>query len=98
MPHISKPPGECLVEHLSDISKCAEKASDIVPTYANDAIKQAAAATNSLYIDVTRWFCDQTCPTVIAGIIAYCGIYHITHDYGRYLSAVLAEALRHVMS
>jgi hypothetical protein len=98
IPHISKSPGECLAEHTAEISKCAEKVSDIVQVDSNRAIEQSAAATHSLYVDLTPWFCNQMCPLVIAGIIAYSGIYHITHDYARYLSGVLAEAMRPVMT
>lgn len=97
IPHITKPAGECLAQNSGNISHCAEKAGDVVPAYANDALKAAAAATGALYIDVTRWFCAQTCPVVIEGIVAYSGIYHTTHDYARYLSGVLAAALQTAM-
>ncbi|WP_155944097.1 SGNH hydrolase domain-containing protein [Mycobacterium sp. 360MFTsu5.1] len=97
IPHITEPAGECLAQNSGDISRCAQKASDVVPVYANDALRDAAAATGALYVDVTRWFCAQTCPAVIAGVVAYAGIYHTTHDYARYLSGVLEGALRPAM-
>lgn len=98
IPHITKPAGECLARNSDNISRCAQKASDVVPAYANDALRDAAAATGALYVDVTRWFCGQTCPVVIAGVVAYAGIYHTTHDYARYLSGVLEGALRPAMA
>jgi hypothetical protein len=97
-PHVTVNPGDCLAKHLTDISKCAEEASAVVPTDANNAIEQAAAATKSDYVDVTPWFCDTTCPAAIAGYAPYAGKYHITHDYAMYLSGVLADALRPVMT
>lgn len=96
-PHIKKTAGECLAQHISDISKCADPASEIVATDVNDILKNAATATNSTFIDITPWFCDQTCPEVIAGMIPYSSLYHITGDYGMYLSGALADALRPVM-
>ena len=98
IPHITKPAGECLAQNSGDISRCAEKADDVVPAYANNALKDAAAAAGALYVDVTRWFCAQTCPVVIAGVVAYSGIYHTTHDYARYLSGVLQVALKPAMA
>lgn len=97
IPHITKPAGECLSRNPGNISSCAEKAVDVVPAYANDALKAAAAATGARYVDITRWFCAQTCPVVIDGVVAYAGIYHTTHDYARYLSGVLAAALQPAM-
>jgi hypothetical protein len=97
-PHIKVQPQECLAQHMTDISTCAEEASNIVPTEESGAIQQAATATNSNYVDITPWFCDQTCPQVIAGNIVYAGLYHITNDYAKYVSGVLADALHAVMT
>jgi hypothetical protein len=93
-PHITVSPGDCLAKDPSDITKCSSPASEVVPTDANDAIKQAADEVGGTDIDDTPWFCAETCPVVINGIIPYSGIYHINHAYGRYLSGVLADALR----
>jgi hypothetical protein len=96
-PHIKKTAGECLAQNISDISKCAAPASDVIATDVNDIIEKSASATNSTYINVTPWFCDQKCPQVIAGMVPYSSLYHITGDYGMYLSGVLANALGPVM-
>jgi hypothetical protein len=97
-PHITINPGECLARNSDAVNKCAEKASDVVPTEANAAIQQAAEMTSGAYVDVTPWFCAETCPLVIADVVPYSGKYHINNDYGRYLSGVLADVLRPAMA
>jgi hypothetical protein len=93
-PHITLNPGDCLAKHSDDISQCAEQASDVVPAKGNEGIREAADQVGGTYIDDTPWFCAQSCPIVINNLVAYSGKYHINNDYGRYLSGVLADALR----
>jgi hypothetical protein len=98
MPEIKVSPGECLAAHLDDVSKCAEPASEIVAAEGNDAIRSAADATKSLYVEITPWFCETTCPQVIGDHVAYAGIHHISQEYGMYLSGVLGQALQPAMA
>ena len=45
------------------------------------------------YVNVTRWFCANTCPAVIGKYEVYFDQYHITAAYASFLAGVLAKAL-----
>jgi peptidoglycan/LPS O-acetylase OafA/YrhL len=46
------------------------------------------------YINVTKWFCDDSlCPSVIDGIIPYKDGSHVTPEYSKFLAKAMANAL-----
>ena len=97
-PHITLNPGDCLARNTNDIQKCNEPASAVIDAEGTAAFRAAADATQSTLIDVTPWFCgDQSCPVVVDPNVVYSGKYHITHDYGHFLSGVVSDALQPAM-
>jgi hypothetical protein len=96
-PHLLTNPDTCVASHPTNLIACDEHASDVVTPH-NLAFKAAAVAAHGVYVDPTPWFCDAVCPPVIAGRLAYSGIYHINNVYGEYVSGALQAAMKPVIT
>ena len=58
------------------------------------AVKAAAAATGTDYVDPKQWFCAyDKCPVVVGDYITHRDRGHMTLEYGRTLAAPLARAM-----
>ena len=85
------PPG-CLAVNPDAIQRCSTPLRDLSRPLAS-AERLAASATGSRYVDVTPWFCSNTCTSVIGHHQVYANALHVTGDYIRHLSGVLDSAL-----
>ena len=84
---------DCLAQHPHDVQLCATSPRSALTPY-NDAESRAAAAEGARFVDVTPWFCDNTCSAVIGTYDVYAHGGHITADYSRFLEGVLAKSLK----
>ena len=83
---------DCLARNPDDVQACS---SPFVPFYASldRAEQRAATDQDAQYVNVTPWFCSNTCTAVIGKYEVYLDQYHVTAAYAFYLAGVLAAAL-----
>ena len=83
---------DCLARNPHDVQACS---SPFVPFYASldRAEQRAATDQDAQYVNVTPWFCSNTCTAVIGKYEVYLDQYHVTAAYAFYLAGVLAAAL-----
>lgn len=82
---------ECLSHNVDDIQACSSHSLSYGPLYV--AEKMAAAEEGTHYVNVTRWFCSNTCPAVIDKYEVYFDQEHITAAYASFLAGVLVKSL-----
>jgi len=83
-PHPATPPAECVASNPNDLPTCASDPAQAVPD--QTGWSGAAKDVDATFIDVTPWFCADSCPAIIGDQIVYAGKNHITQKYGRYVS------------
>ncbi|NTW40577.1 MAG: acyltransferase [Cellulomonadaceae bacterium] len=85
---------DCLAAAGPDPSLCDGVRTEVS---AGDAMASAASASTDdkvHLLDLNDWFCvEETCHTVIGGVIAYSDSAHVSNTYARTLSAQLELAL-----
>ncbi|MGE3076222.1 MAG: acyltransferase family protein [Dehalococcoidia bacterium] len=86
-------PLDCLALHSSSVQACSKDAESVATFTYNDVDRTVAAEAGARFIDVTPWFCRETCPPVIGNMLAYTNDSHVTSTYALSLSAALEEAL-----
>jgi peptidoglycan/LPS O-acetylase OafA/YrhL len=82
---------ECLSRNTDNVQACSSPTLSFGALY--EAEKMAAGEEGAHYVNVTRWFCANTCPAVIGKYEVYFDQYHITAAYASFLAGVLAKAL-----
>ena len=82
---------ECLSRNTDNVQSCSSPTLSFGDLYV--AEKMAAAEDGAHYVNVTRWFCANTCPAVIGQYEVYFDQYHITAAYASFLAGVLAKSL-----
>ncbi len=82
---------ECLSHNVDDVQACSSDTLSFGALYV--AEKSAAAEEGAHYVNVTRWFCSDTCPAVIDNYEVYFDQEHITAAYASFLAGVLARSL-----
>jgi len=81
----------CLSGHLDDVPACSPSRSTAVNEDGIAAETAATAAAGGQYVDVTRLFCtDDRCPVIVGNTLVYLDEYHLTVEYARLLSPVIA--------
>ena len=83
---------DCLDEHVDDVQACAVPRVNALTPYIR-AEESAAAAVGARYIDVTPWFCADTCGSVIGRYDVYFDAGHVAVGYQHVLEGVLASAI-----
>jgi len=82
----------CLGIHTDDVQACSIPRINWLTPWVN-AERQAAEAANARYLDVTPWFCAQSCSSIIGKYDVYFNIDHVAIGYQRFLEGVLADAI-----
>ena len=85
---------DCVARHLDDTTECDGDADEwIRPDPLAD--EAAAVADPRIHVvDVNQYICpDETCPSVIGGVIVYRDNVHMTATYARTLAPMLADHL-----
>ncbi|MCS3879378.1 hypothetical protein M2359_003007 [Gordonia amarae] len=90
-PHPATPPAECVASNPSNLVECASDPEQAVPD--QTGWSRAAKDVGGTFIDVTPWFCADSCPAIIGDQIVYAGKNHITQKYGRYVSGSIEKAM-----
>jgi hypothetical protein len=83
----------CLAQHKDDLAACSTPREKAVLEKWRRVEKSAAAATDTLYVDVIPWFCTKRCYAVVDDIQVYSDWQHISATYAKYLSGSVQEAL-----
>ncbi|MFE0747889.1 SGNH hydrolase domain-containing protein [Gordonia sp. NPDC058843] len=91
IPRPAESPSECVAADPTDLTRCAEPASQALPV--QSGWSGAAEITGQTFIDVDPWFCTEICPAVIADQLVYSGRFHLTGRYARYLSGPIEEIM-----
>ena len=83
---------DCLAKHVVEVQKCSSVPTSGFARYVN---AEMLAATNEggRYVNVTPWFCAQTCSPIIDKFDVYFLGNHVAVGYSRFLEGVLAESL-----
>jgi hypothetical protein len=86
---------DCLAMHPSRVQECSTKSPDPAKPGHQPAESAAAASVGVVYINPLPWLCTSTkCSPIVGSFFAYWDNTHISYQYSRFLSAVLASALQ----
>ncbi len=87
-------PTICLSKGHSSIQACSFRPNSD-ENHRIAALATAATQHGATVVDEVPWFCTQVCPPIIHGIVAYTvDGYHVDGYYTKYLTGVLATALK----
>jgi len=92
-PDFGTSPIECLSQHVEHAGACARSAALALPSPGRVAVYRAAATTRARLIDLTSYFCSDTCPPIVGDTLVYRDSHHLTASYARKLAAPLATRL-----
>ncbi|HMO95768.1 MAG TPA: SGNH hydrolase domain-containing protein, partial [Tepidiformaceae bacterium] len=85
---------DCLARNPDDVQACSSLLATATRDSYNDVERQVAEESGVAFIDVTPWFCGETCSPVIGNMLAYTNDFHVTAAYARFLSPALESVLR----
>lgn len=88
----------CLALHPTSVQQCQMPASAVPDPLFRAAEQQAAVATSVLFIPTRQWFCETTCSPMIAGHVVLYDSQHLSKSYATYLSTVMADALKPLLT
>ena len=95
LPWSNELPGICLSIHSTAVQQCGTTNPNPTNTGHQVAEKAAALATHTLFMPTHQWFCNRTvCSPIIGNFITKWDQGHVSATYARYLSAVLATAVK----
>lgn len=86
-------PVDCLSQHVNAAEKCARPASVALPSPGRLAVYRAAADTRADLVDLTPYFCSDSCPAIIGDELVYRDSHHLTASYSSELAGPLEEKL-----
>ncbi|MCL2515363.1 MAG: acyltransferase [Microbacteriaceae bacterium] len=92
-PDFGKSPIDCLSQHLDDATACAVPASAALSSPGRTAALDAAAATRAVLVDLTQYFCADTCPAIIGDTLVYRDSHHLTASFSSELAGPLQTGL-----
>jgi hypothetical protein len=92
VPKPSVASADCLGRHPSDVQACAGRPDPRTAKF-NAAEASAASSVGAQYVNVTPWFCTNTCSSVIQRYDVFAFENHITVGYTRFLEGVLTNSL-----
>jgi len=84
--------GTCLGSRKATMGTCVRPMSSAIAGR-NGGWRSAAAATGAHFLDLTPYFCAETCPVVVGNTIVYRDSNHITSTYALRLKPVLGKEL-----
>jgi peptidoglycan/LPS O-acetylase OafA/YrhL len=82
----------CLATHTDNVQACSVPRINSLTPWRN-AERQAAEAARARYLDVTPWFCANSCSAIIGKYDVYFNYDHVAIGYQRFLKSVLASAI-----
>jgi hypothetical protein len=88
----------CLAQHQTSVQQCQMAASAIPDPLFRAAERQAALATSVSFVPTRQWFCSTKCSPMIASHVVLYDNQHLTKSYGSYLSTVMADALKPLLT
>ncbi len=92
IPSLRTDPPTCLSQHATNVQACSSPLSGYLIKY--DRVEQAAVTTvGGRYLDMTPWFCSETCTAVVGKYEVYINSDHVTKVYTFALGGVLTKAL-----
>ncbi|GAA4164446.1 acyltransferase family protein [Gryllotalpicola daejeonensis] len=92
-PDFGTSPIECLSQHVDDADACARSAAKALSSPGRVAAYRAAASTRADIVDLTQYFCADTCPAIVGDTLVYRDSHHLTASYASKLSAPLKTKL-----
>ncbi|WP_344773083.1 acyltransferase family protein [Gryllotalpicola kribbensis] len=92
-PDFGTSPIDCLSQHLDDATACARPAAEALSSPGRVAAFRAATTTRARLIDLTPYFCADSCPAIVGDSLVYRDSHHLTASYARKLAAPLAARL-----
>jgi hypothetical protein len=93
IPQLPEDPVQCLYANADDLPACSAPLAKALNPY-GEAEKTAVEAVGGRYVDVTPWFCSQTCTAVIGRYQVYFNQQHVMGPYATFLGGVMAQALQ----
>ena len=88
----------CLAQHPTSVQQCQMLASTVPDPLFRAAERQATVATSVSFLPTRKWFCATKCSAMIAGHIVFYDSQHLSKSYGIYLSTVMADALKPLLT
>ncbi len=92
VPHLPVTGPQCLSEHLTAVQVCSARPDKVTSSY-DTADKDAVISAGGRYIDVTPWFCSNTCTAIIGKYEVYINKGHVTKVYTYFLEDAMEQAL-----
>jgi peptidoglycan/LPS O-acetylase OafA/YrhL len=92
-PDFGTSPVECLSQHVDDATACARPAAIALRSPGRVATYRAAGSTRAELIDLTPYFCADTCPPIVGDTLVYRDSHHLTASFSSELAAPLQARL-----
>ncbi|HEY0249738.1 MAG TPA: acyltransferase family protein [Gryllotalpicola sp.] len=93
-PDLKVNPVDCLSQHVDDTAACARPASVALTSPGRLAVQRAAAQTRAELIDLTPYFCRDTCPPILGDTLVYRDSHHLTASFASELAQPLSSKLQ----
>lgn len=93
-PDLRDDPAVCLSAHLDSAQECGRAASLALDSPGRDAERRAATETGTPFIDLTAYFCADTCPAIIGNALVYRDSHHLTATFSARMAGALGARLR----
>ncbi len=99
VPMLTQVAPDCVSAHLSDVRPCTVARTTGIRYPGVTHQELALAARNHIDgIDSTPWFCTtDRCPVIVDNILMYRDAQHMTPQWSRFLTPVLADAIKPVI-
>ena len=92
-PDFGTSPIGCLSQHVEDAAACARPAALALRSPGRVATFRIAGDTRADLIDLTPYFCADTCPAIVGDTLVYRDSHHLTASYSSELAAPLTTKL-----
>jgi hypothetical protein len=92
-PDFKVSPVDCLSQHVDDAAACAQPASVALDSPGRTAVQRVAKQTRAELVDLTPYFCDDTCPAIIGDTLVYRDSHHLTASFAAELAQPLKSRL-----
>ncbi|MFJ8895019.1 acyltransferase family protein [Leifsonia sp. NPDC102414] len=93
-PVLPSAPGDCLPEHVFDVSACAMPREKAVSADLQELSSRIAAEAGATLIDPTTLLCTATvCPVISYNLIMYRDANHFTATFSEHLAPAVADLL-----
>lgn len=92
-PSFPSVPATCLSAHVDDVSPCVRTRTDALLTDVASEEDAATRAGGGRYLDLTDYFCTETCAPIIGSRLVYRDSNHITASMSRDLAPVIGRAI-----